>query len=163
MAKISFKGIDAYAKALDALGRDLKREVIGKAIYDAANIVADAIRSNIETIPVNNGYVPKGSTTRGIPQVAKDGLRDSLGITPMLADRDGVYNVKIGFDGYNGQVTKAWPKGAPNQLVARSVERGTSWLEATPFVKRAVSSSKKAAEAAMQKAVEDGINKSMKE
>lgn len=163
MAKISFKGIDAYAKALDALGRDMKREVIGKAVYAGADIVADAIRTEIATIPVNNGFVPKGSVTRGIPEKNKEGLASSLGITPMKVDRDGVYNVKIGFDGYNGNATKTWPQGAPNALVARAVERGTSWLEATPFMKRAIAKSKRAAEAAMQKAVEDGIEKSMKE
>lgn len=158
MAKINFKGIDAYAKALDTLGRDLKREIIGKAIYEAGDIVTDAIRKEINALPVYQHGV-----SRGVPQEAKDGLRDSLGITPMLADKGGVYNIKIGFDGYNSKKTDAWPNGQPNQLIARAIERGTSWMPAYPFVKKAMASSRKAAEAAMQKAVEDGIEKSMKE
>lgn len=163
MAKIQFKGIDDYAKALNRLESDMKKEAIGKALYEAGKIVADKIRAGIDTIPVNDGYVPKGSTTRGIPQKAKDGLKSSLGITPMKVDANGVSNIKIGFDGYNGNSTKTWPKGAPNALVARAVERGTSWLEATPFVKKAVASSKKQAEDAMKRVLDGYIEDSMKE
>ena len=40
-----------------------------------------------------------------LTKTAKQGLLDGLGITPMRND-DGVWNVKIGFDGYNDMPTQ---------------------------------------------------------
>lgn len=164
MAKWIVNGdLDKYMSRLQKLGKETEQKVVGKALYDAGAIVADQIKQNIGMIPQDDRYIPKGSTTRGIPGKAIEGLKDSLGITKMLQDRHYVYNIKVGFDGYNGNVTKRWPQGAPNQLVARAVEKGTSWLIATPFNKKALAVATKPAQEAMQKAVEDGIKNIMEE
>ena len=47
-------------------------------------------------------------------------------------------------------------------MIARSIERGTSFMTANPFMKRAVSKTRKRAQEAMKKAAEREIEKIMK-
>lgn len=159
MARFAFKGAEEYALKLSKLGDQTER-VAGKAIYEAANIVANEVRKNIDAIPVQNGYVKKGEMRHGIPQPAKDGLKESFGITPMRKD-DGYYNVKLGFDGYNKVKTKTWPQGQPNQMIARSVESGTSFMAPHPFVAPAVRKTKAAALKKMAEVVDEETKKIM--
>lgn len=163
MARIQMKGLDEYTMALSNLGRDLKAQVIGPAIYKAADIAADAVRASIEALPTDGGMgPPTGSTLlKGPNKLQKKGLLKSFGITKMRDD-EGFYNVHLGFSGYNQIRTKAWPKGQPNVVIARSVERGTSFMTATHFIKRAMSTAQKPALAAMQKTVEQSIKNLMK-
>lgn len=99
------------------------------------------------------------------PSIAKsqrEDLANSLGITPIEKDADGFWNAKIGFDGYGSITTNKYPNGLPNQLVARSIESGSSVRQKHPFVAPAVRTKRKAARAAMEKVVTDEINKIMK-
>ena len=82
-------------------------------------------------------------------------LEASLGITPVAMDRDGFWNAKIGFDGYDA-------KGVPNQLKARVMESGTSTIRKRPFVRPAVNAKKKDAIEAMQRVIDEEIEKIMK-
>ena len=86
----------------------------------------------------------------------------SFGISSMQDDGTGYLHVKIGFDGYNDIVTQRWPKGQPNQMVARAVESGTPWMQKNDFVRRAVASSRKRAIEYMKKTVDKSIQKIMK-
>lgn len=72
-----------------------------------------------------------------------------------------MYNVKIGFDGYNNIRSKRWPQGQPNQMVARAIESGTSWMSKT-VCRQGGEPGEKQALAAMQKRAESEINKIMK-
>ena len=156
MATFEFKGLEEYEIKLSRLqSAKTTREIAAKAIYEGAGIVTDAIRGNIRTLHVSRD-VHKGVT----PQ-QKEGLLNGLGIAHMRSD-NGYYNVKPGFDGYNAHKGKKYPKGQPNQLVARSLEKGTSTAPRQAFVAPAVRKSKKAAEAAMAKILDEEIQKIMK-
>lgn len=161
MAKIEMKGLDECTRALSRLSAGLKVEVCGAAIFDAADIVADEIRASIEDLPVDGGYASPNDPLRGPNRLQKEALLSSFGITRMQED-DGIYNVKLGFEGYNAIRTKRWPQGQPNAMIARSIERGTSYIEKTPFVKRAMGKAKGQALEAMQKSVERSIKRIMK-
>lgn len=156
MATFEFKGLEEYEIKLSRLqSAKTTREIAAKAIYEGAGIVTDAIRGNIRTLRVSRD-VHKCVT----PQ-QKEGLLNGLGIAHMRSD-NGYYNVKPGFDGYNAHKGKKYPKGQPNQLVARSLEKGTSTAPRQAFVAPAVRKSKKAAEAAMAKILDEEIQKIMK-
>lgn len=136
MAKLTIKGLDKYITDLSAIS-NMSDDEIGKCIFPAAQIVADAARAGIESIPVGKNPI-HGEIT---PE-QKAGLLDGLGIASMQV-KGTVLNVKIGMDGYNS-------KGQPNSLILRSVEAGTSWgRPANPVVKRAVQKTRKQAEQAM--------------
>lgn len=153
------KGLDDYLAQLGNLERSAK-PVIGMAIYQGAKVVADEIRKEIEALPVESAD-HKGAGRRNLTQVEKDGLLEGLGVAKMK-DKSGFWNVKIGMDGYNASVTAKWPYGKPNAMIARSLERGTSFMTRIPFIARAVRKSRKQAEAAMQAEVDKEIKKRMK-
>lgn len=136
------KSINAYLESVAEL-RDAN--ILGRALYEGAKIVADEVRSEIETIPDQSRGQSKRS---GLSPEQRQGLRNGLGITRAQADGMTI-NVKIGMDGYNSKVTKGWPQGQPNAMIARSIEGGTQFLEAHPFIGPAVRKSRAAALKAM--------------
>ena len=137
-------------------------EMIGKAVYAGAGIVADAIKDSIKALPIVRGYGTESDPLPGgVTAPQKAGLIDGLGISHMQDDM-GYLNVKIGFDGYNATKTEKYPQGQPNQLVARGVESGTSWKQKCPFVRPAINRSRKRAEAKMAQVIDDEIEKVMK-
>lgn len=132
MARITFTGIDKYADKLAELGA--RAEGCCKyALYEGAAIVADTVKARV---PENTGD-----------------LRDSMALTEMRNDAGFIYT-KIVFDGYDR-------KGVPNSIKARVLERGNSHVSARPFVRPAVNSVRKAAVAAMGKALDEKINQIM--
>ena len=165
MAKMAVKGIDEYALKLSKLGAK-SSETAGKAIYAGAEIVADAIKQNIdglETVDDKYNLIAYGKGKKSkLSKKQKDGLKKSFGITKMQKDSDGFYNVKLGFDGYNDIKTKKYPDGQPNQLIARIAESGSTFMDKTPFVRPALSKTKKQAQEAMQKIIDVETEKIMK-
>lgn len=141
MARMTFNAGEAYALKLSQLASG-SEDIAKKAVYAAADIVTDKIRENLET------------NLAGSEQ-STGALAASLGITPIQTDRDGFINAKIGFDGYD-------EKGVPNQLKARVMESGSSTIRKRPFVRPAVIATKKAAQDAMQKVVDEETEKIMK-
>lgn len=160
MAKFTVgKGLDDYIALLGNL-EFKSEEIVGHSIYEGAKIVADEIRANIESLPVSANKSGR-SGRRNPTQVEKDGLLDGLGVAKMRND-NGNFNVKIGMDGYNADITAKYPKGKPNAMVARSIESGTYFMNRNPFISRAVRSAKAAAEEAMKAEIDKQIAKTMK-
>jgi len=158
MAKITFTGVEGTMARLNALEVSLKDQVIGKMVYNGASIVADAVRDEIERLPTSQHkgkrwFGRPGHLARGPSEEQKKGLLASLGVSPMRDD-NGFLNVSIGFDGYNQVRTRRWPNGEPNQMVARSVARGTSFMEANPFFKASVEKTRTKAKRAMKETAE---------
>ena len=162
MASIEMKGLDEYLVKLSALEHSSKEEICGKAIYEGAGIVADAIRAELSNLPTDERFGTPEAPAQGIKAIQKEGLLHSLGITSMEDDGSGFLNVKVGFYGYNRVVTKKWPRGQPNQMVARTLASGTTWLQKSAFMKRGVARSRKKARTAMEKHVQKSIENIMK-
>lgn len=154
-------GISNYVQQLEELST-ASEEMIKRSVYSGAGIVTDAVRKNIQGLPVRHGgYFKDGVKASGITPVQKAGLLNGLGIAP-FKNENGYVHVKVGMDGYNATKTKKYPKGQPNAMVARSVETGTSWMQAHPFIGPAVRSTKAKAEQAMAKAFDEECKKRMK-
>lgn len=145
MAKLTIgKAIGQYLADLEEIKKATKSD-IGRAIYVGAEVVANAIQQSIWEIPSD---------------IIKDdqliGLSDGLGIAKMVND-DGVYNVKIGFDGYNTHETPSWDNGQPNAMIARAIEKGTYFHRPYKFIEKAVRGSKKVAEQRMMQKIDQCI------
>ena len=152
MATWKFEGLDEYLRQLDRL-QGSSDQAIGKAIYEGAGVVAKACAAAIKALPVSNQY-----DSNGITSVQKAGLIEGFGVSH--AQTDGYYrNVKLGFDGYNGQKTHKYPNGQPNSMIARSINSGSSYRRKNPFMDKATASSKAACEATMQHVIETEIQK----
>lgn len=138
MAKFVAKAAEEYAIKLSRLAGADQRAIAGKAIYEAADIVADEVRSRLQS-------VIKGPSTGA--------LAASLGIAKMVETGDG-YNVKIGFSGYDS-------KGVPNLLKARVMESGSSKQTKRPFMRPAVNATKGAAVKKMGEIIDEEIARIM--
>ena len=161
MATFQFGGIDNYITQLNKLQAATKDDVIGKTVYAGAAVVADAVKDAIRSLPVGSGHAAQGELVDTVTLPQKEGLLDGFGISRMKDD-DGFVNVKLGFAGYNATRTDKYPQGQPNALIARAVNSGTTFRKKTRFVDKAVSASKKSAEAAMDAACNREIEKIMK-
>ena len=160
MAKIQNKGLNDYIKAIQRLkkGSDV---IIRKGIYDGAAILADGVKQEIKNRPIDNSHGTSEKPVNGVSKKQKSDLIEGMGIAPIREDGDYVH-AKIGWDGYGEAKTKKYPRGVPNQLIARSVNSGTSFRKKNPFVNRAVSKNKKQAEKKMAETIENEIKKEMK-
>ncbi len=122
MAKMTIQGFDEYADKLSKLG-SAAPEIAKRAVRAGINPLADEVRKGLEKNLQNSKY-------------STGDLLDSLGVTPVSVDKNGVYNAKVGFSGYDR-------KGVPNALKARAMESGTSRQPKKPFVRPAVNRAKK--------------------
>ena len=145
-------GLNEYLSKLGNL--EFKSEdTCKKAAKAGGEIVADAIRSELNAVPTDETWSHGEVKRKGPRAVEKVGLQNSMGIAPVRNDR-GYINVKVGFDGYN-------KLGEPNPMIARSVVKGTSFMKPNNFVSKGVRKSRERAEQKMQVTVDEEIKKIM--
>ena len=168
MASCTIKAGDDWARKLSQLGAQADA-VAARAVAKGAGIVADKIRSNLAALREDFNpskrpyhYLVGDEKYTGIPDYQKQDLLDSLGVTPIKVDENGVINAKIGFDGYGSQPTVKYPQGLPNPLAARATESGSSVRPKQPFIRPAMQASKKKATEAMQEVIDAAIADTMK-
>lgn len=165
MAKISVKGLDEYDERLSILFKD-SQDVTRKAVYSGAEIVADAIKDGLKSLPLQEGenglppYVGGGEKLTGVSRKQKQDLIDAFGLAPM-EDADGYIQTKAGVDGYGSVRTKKYPKGLPNALLMRSIESGSSFRKKNPVFRKAVNQSRKKAVEKMGETIDEEIKKVM--
>ena len=153
MATFEFTARDEFAQYLSRL-EDGADEIAKRAIYDGAGIVADEIKSAIDSIPEDTArFLLSGEKYQSATKDEKEDLRRSFGVSPMKGNSFDGWNVKLGFDGYGSNPTKQYPKGVPNPLIARSIESGSTVRVKYPFVRRSVNKMKKKAIEAMDKKI----------
>ena len=127
-----------------------------KAAAAGAAVVADQIKVNLEALPEDEyRKLGEGETFHGLPTGQKKDLVDSFGLTPIAKDKNGFIHTKAGFDGYGSFPTNTYPDGVPNQLLARSVESGSTVRQKTPFVEPAVKAKRKETVETMNDVLED--------
>lgn len=155
MAKAKVVGLDMFLDDISKMGNGFE-EVAGRAIYEGARILADEVRVEMSGIPLDDGnaYGTERHKMRGLKYPQKKGLLDSFGIAKMQKNGN-VYDVKMGFDGYNSVSTSKYPYGQPNALIARALESGTSFRAKIPFLTRAYNRAKKYSEEEMKTVFEN--------
>jgi HK97 gp10 family phage protein len=155
MAKWKFEGLDKYIEYLRKLDADAD-EMIRKAVYNGAGVVADSVRSSINGIRTDDS---KGKEMRSGPtSQQKAGLQKGFGISRMN-NEDGYINVKLGFSGRNGRKSKKRAQAEANITAARNIESGTPYMAKQPFMRKAVNSAKKQCEQVMEDTIEEEIKK----
>lgn len=150
----AFRALDDFSLRLSAL---LSEAAAKEAVYEGAKIIADEARKKLEANLLDPASAGKsGTSLLKKPRREPGGdLEKSFGITPIKRGRDGNWNAKIGFSGYDA-------KGVPNQLKARVMESGSSKIRPRPFMRPAVNATRERAVAAMKEKVEETIRQIMK-
>jgi hypothetical protein len=124
--------------------------IASMALYDGAGIVADAVSAAVDGIRAkpNEFYAVDGAFERLPSQAEKDLLKQgAAGIAEFRKDALGV-ETSVGFNnsGY-GEVNG---RTKPIPQIANAINSGTSFMKKQPFFRRAINSSKAAAQAAIE-------------
>lgn len=141
MAKAAWKMPEDFLMKVSRLA-DKTDEILPKVLEAGAEVVEAKVRSNLEAVI--------GSGTKG-PSRSTGQLLSALGTSPALLDRNGDFNVKVGF-------AEPRPGGISNAKIANILEYGRSGQPAKPFLKPAKSASKNAAIEAMKAKLEQEVN-----
>lgn len=142
MAKVDFKMPEEFLLKVSRLAEKTD-EIIPKVLEAGAEVVYDNVKSNLSSVVRKNTKVESRSTGE---------LESALGVSPAKQDRDGNFNVKIGF---------AEPRsdGGSNAKLANILEYGKHGQPPKPFLKPAKSRSKGACIGAMTSKLESEIEK----
>jgi HK97 gp10 family phage protein len=118
-------------------------EIIPKVLEAGGEVVKAKVKANLQATIGSDTKLPSRSTGE---------LMDALGVTPAGVDRDGNYNVKVGFD-------EPRKDGESNAKIANILEYGKSGQPAKPFLKPAKTASRKACIETMKRKLDEEIKK----
>lgn len=155
MAQFRADGLGNLAQRIEKL--KLNNDKIEEILKAGSQPINEQLKANIQALPERpqNEYGTESNKATGILRVQKIDLLHDVGVTPMQ-HRNGYFDVKIGYyNGYLRPQTKRWPEGTPTQMLARSLEKGTSWLNKRPVVKPAYNQAKDKVVPAMQQKFEE--------
>ena len=140
MAKCTVELPDEFLVKLSRLGKR-SDEIAEKALQAGGEVMLDKVRENLASV------VGQGEHSRSTGE-----LQASLGLTPVLVDRDGNSNIKVGF---------AEPRsdGDSNAKIANILEYGRHGQPARPFLKPAKTAAASECKQKMIKTLEEEIGK----
>ena len=142
MAKSSFKMPDDFLLKVSKLSEKTD-EIIPKVLEAGGEVVKAKVKSNLQAVIGNNTKLPSRSSGE---------LVKALGVSPAGINRDGNYDVKVGFD-------EPRSDGESNAKIANIIEYGKSGKPAKPFLKPAKAASRKACIEAMKNKLDEEISK----
>jgi HK97 gp10 family phage protein len=142
VAKADFKLPEEFLLDISKL-ESRTDEILPKVLQAGAKVVVSKVKSNLLAVLGKNTKVKSRSTGK---------LEDALGISPALQDKNGDYNIKIGFK-------EPRSGGVSNAKLANILEYGKAGQPAKPFLKPAKSQTKEACIHAMKEALESEVGK----
>ena len=125
MAKAYVKLPDDLIERISKLGNKTD-EICEKMLNAGGEVVLEKVKNNLSSV-IGNGTKYKSRSTGE--------LEKSLGLSKVRLDRNGNYNIKIGF-------AESRRDGSSNAKIANTIEYGKSGQVAKPFMKPVKSSSK---------------------
>ena len=141
MAKVDVKMPEDFLLKLSRLG-DKTDEICEKALNAGGEVVLAKVKSNLSSVIGKDIKTQSRSTGE---------LERSLGLSPVLIDKDGNANIKIGFK-------EPRSDGESNAKIASIIEYGKQGQPPKPFLKPARTSSKKTCVKAMVETLEQEVN-----
>lgn len=142
MAKVTMKMPEDFLLKVSRLN-DKTDEIIPRVLKAGGQVVLDKVKSNLNSAVGSDTKYPSRSTGE---------LAAALGVSPALQDRDGNYNVKVGF-------SEPRRDGNSNAKIANIIEYGKSGQPAKPFLKPAKSTSRKPCIEAMKAKLDEEVNR----
>ena len=142
MAKATWKMPEDFLIKVSRLA-DKTDEIIPKVLEAGAEVVEDKVRSNLQSV-IGSGTKYDSRSTGAL-------LR-SLGTSPALQDRNGDFDIKVGF-------SEPRSDGDSNAKIATILEYGKSGQPAKPFLKPAKTASRQECIDAMTKALDEEVEK----
>lgn len=142
MARVDVKMPDEFLECMSRLGSNF--DAIAETVLEAGGeVVLEKTKSNLSSVIGSGTKYDSRSTGE---------LESSLGLTGVKMDRNGNFNIKVGF-------SEPRSDGGSNAQLANIIEYGKSGQPAKPFLKPAKSASKKQCIEAMKQAFETEVEK----
>ena len=142
MARVDVKMPDEFLERKSRLGRNF--DAVAETVLEAGGeVVLEKTKSNLSSVIGSGTKYDSRSTGE---------LESSLGLTGVKMDRNGNFNIKVGF-------SEPRSDGGSNAQLANIIEYGKSGQPAKPFLKPAKSASKKQCIEAMKQAFETEVEK----
>ena len=142
MARVDVKMPDEFLERMSRLGSNF--DSIAETVLEAGGeVVLEKTKSNLASV-IGSGTKYNSRSTGE--------LESSLGLTGVKMDRNGNFNIKVGF-------SEPRRDGGSNAQLANIIEYGKSGQPAKPFLKPAKSASKKQCVEAMKQAFETEVEK----
>lgn len=142
MARVDVKMPDEFLECMSRLGSNF--DAIAETVLEAGGeVVLEKTKSNLSSVIGSGTKYDSRSTGE---------LGSSLGLTGVKMDRNGNFNIKVGF-------SEPRSDGGSNAQLANIIEYGKSGQPAKPFLKPAKSASKKQCIEAMKQAFETEVEK----
>ena len=142
MARASYKLPEDFLLKASTLAEKTD-EIIPKVLKEGGEVVKAKVKSNLQAVIGNDTKLPSRSTGE---------LIDALGVSPAGINRNGDYDVKVGFD-------EPRSDGESNAKLANILEYGKSGQPAKPFLKPAKSASRNACIDTMKRKLDEEISK----
>ena len=142
MAKATFKMPEDFLLKLSRL-QDRTDDIIPRVLKAGGEVVEAKIKNNLQSV-IGKGTKEESRSTGE--------LVSALGVSSAKQDRDGNFNVKVGF-------SEPRPDGKSNAMIAGVLEYGKHGQSPKPFLKPAKSASKKAYVEAMVSAFDKEVEK----
>lgn len=142
MARVDVKMPDEFLERMSRLGSNF--DAIAETVLEAGGeVVLEKTKSNLSSVIGSGTKYDSRSTGE---------LESSLGLTGVKMDRNGNFNIKVGF-------SEPRSDGGSNAQLANIIKYGKSGQPAKPFLKPAKSASKKQCIEAMKQAFETEVEK----
>ena len=142
MARVDVKMPDEFLEKMSRLGSNF--DSIAETVLEAGGeVVLEKTKSNLASVIGSGTKYDSRSTGE---------LESSLGLTGVKMDRNGNFNIKVGF-------SEPRRDGGSNAQLANIIEYGKSGQPAKPFLKPAKSASKKQCIETMKQAFETEVEK----
>ena len=141
MAKASYKLPEDFLLKVSKLA-DKTDGILPRVLQAGGEVVEAKVKSNLQSI-IGSGTKEESRSTGE--------LVGALGVSPAKQDKDGNFNVKVGFA--DGRAD-----GRSNSMIAGVLEYGKHGQPAKPFLKPAKSASKNACIEAMKAKLESEVN-----
>ncbi|QNO17855.1 HK97-gp10 family putative phage morphogenesis protein [Caproicibacterium amylolyticum] len=142
MAKVSFSMPADFLRKVSALGEKTD-EIIPRVLEAGGEVAFEKVRDNLESVIGRDTKSPSRSTGE---------LASALGLSPARMDKDGNFNVKVGF-------SEPRPDGESNAKIANILEYGKHGQPPKPFLKPAKTQARKPGIEAMKEKLEEEIKK----
>lgn len=142
MAKVNIKMPEEFQLKVSRLA-DKTDVILPKVLEVGGEIVLDKVKSNLNKVIGRNTKYASRSTGN---------LKSSLGLSGARQDKNGNFNVKVGF-------AELRSDGESNAKIAGIIEYGKHGQPAKPFLKPAKSASRKPCMNAMIAKLEEEISK----
>ena len=142
MAKATMKMPDDFLMKLSKLG-DKTDEIVSSVLEAGGEVVLDKVKSNLKGVIGNETKEKSRSTGE---------LVSSLGLSPTKLDKNGNFNIKVGFN-------EPRSDGYVNAKIANILEYGKSGQPPKPFLKPAKSASRNACIETMKSELDKEIKK----